>query len=508
MASTPAPVQPEELGMGYDRVRHGLLDYSAVTAPPRRKELREGTYHLKICENAAEVASALNIDASVSASYLNVASTSVKSQFMESLKLTTRSVTIVVYAYRESAEWTLKSPRLDGVSVPTAAQLADFVATYGDSFVDKVVEGAEYFAAYAFHLETSEQQRSFALQVKAELNLSVKAAAEVQTKLSNLASSSSMSQNFDHKISGVAESAPAPAGIVEFAQKFSSFAVVAPKTLRLEVTGYERIPSLRTPLAAMATTRQYFLGTPNAPGLYGVMNRLKGLQNQADLIKSIHDCYNYTGDIALKAFRKDLQDDLKALDDQIIAYAADPARTFVRPQLKSLDKGEPVLEFVEPQPVTFGGSGGGPVDFGPVRDALRRKQRISSIVMWGKSDRVPRIEVTYKDEKGEAGKREVAFGGRYGKTKDRLDIDDGDFPHLVSWISGDYVEFLAILLARNHGTTDQRGTNAGGGTSGQKYWTAPDGYVVLGIGGRGGDYVDQIRIVYAALRPTRFVLND
>jgi hypothetical protein len=499
MSSAPAPEAPEELGMGYDRVQRGKLEYCAVAGKSKRTELAENNCHFRVCETAQEVATALNIDTSVSVSYLSVASASVKSQFIESLKLTTRSVTIVVYAYRESAKWTLTGAKLsDDTTKPDSEDgLADFVAAYGDSHISEVVQGAEYFAAYAFHMETSEQQKSFALQAKAAVKAaSVEVAAEVQTKLSNLASSSMMETSFDQKISGVAEKTPDPTRIVEFAQSFPTLKIVAPKTLRFKVAGYEGIPGLRAPLAAMVRGRDHFLGTAQRPGLYGLVSQLKGLKNQADRIKGIYDCYNFEGDTALEAFRKGIEEDLNALDDQVSAYAANPATSLPTLTPKSFEKGEPQLQIEPGADVQFGGNGGNPWNFTSIDEAIRKRVRIAGI-RFGGDGVIQRLEIDYRSPS--AAWTDRAGNGEAYQLTTNLALGDDDFIKVIVVHAGEYVDRMEVELFNGE-------IRKAGGTGGGRHaWLVPFGSFVLGFQGRRGKYLDRLHIVHAALKNAKFV---
>lgn len=499
MASTAAPAAPEELGMGYDRIQRGMLEYSAVAGKQQHTAVSDSSYDLYICESARDVAKALNIDTSVSASYLSVASASVKSQFVDSLKLTTRSVTIVVYAHRETAKWALKQAKLDGADKPTTPdELADFVGGYGDSFVSEVVQGAEYFAAYSLHMETSEQQNSFALQAKAALNTgSVKVDAEVQTKLSSLLTSSSKEVTFRQRMSGVEATYPTEKDAVEFARNFPALPVKTPKTLRFKAAGYEEIPGLRTAFAATVKARAHFLGTVERPGLYAVMDELKGLRNQVEWIKGIYNCYNFAGDTDLASFRDGLEKDIDALDEQIEAYAANPATEFVKPAPKSFDKGEPQLQIEHGKEVEFGGTGGNAWNFMSTDEAIRKRVRIVGI-RFGGEDCIERLEIDYKTPTAPPWTDAAGTGEHYWLTTNLAPGAD-DFIKKVHVRAGQYIDRLRIELSNGEAR------EAGGTGGGANDWTVPVGSVVLGFQGRRGKYLDRLHIVHAKLKNAKFV---
>src|SRR3712207_5259428 len=88
---------PVKLFRGYDTVARGMLSSSAVTGGHEQSDARS-TVRVEVCESLSELAQALEIDASLSVSYLKAASVTAKMEFAKKLNVTARSVSIVVYA--------------------------------------------------------------------------------------------------------------------------------------------------------------------------------------------------------------------------------------------------------------------------------------------------------------------------------------------------------------------------------------------------------------------------
>lgn len=159
--------------------------------------LRDGAaaeVNIIVATDTMTVAESMSIESSVSVSYLGKASVSAKAGFFKSLQLNSFSTTILVTArttnYTESAQtYTLK----DGVSPVTSAREAEaFFGMYGDSFVDSVTVGAEYYAALVIQSSSVEEQKNVTAELKAKgIFKGVSAESQTQTAIQNFRKQSS-----------------------------------------------------------------------------------------------------------------------------------------------------------------------------------------------------------------------------------------------------------------------------------------------------------------------------
>ena len=102
---------PYELFNGYDSIANGMLNASAVAGDAKGGG-GSSLVNIRVCESVSELAKALEIDASLSVSYLKVVNVTAKMKFMQKLNATARSISIVVYASHEEATWAVKNVRL------------------------------------------------------------------------------------------------------------------------------------------------------------------------------------------------------------------------------------------------------------------------------------------------------------------------------------------------------------------------------------------------------------
>lgn len=487
----------EKLFNGYDSIANGMLNASAVAGAAERGGGRT-VVNIRVCESASELAKALEIDGSLSVSYLKAVNVTAKMKFMQKLDATARSVSIVVYASHESGTWRAKNVKLaDGIKAPTNdEEAADFAAVYGDSYVSEATQGGEYYAVYTFRTETQTEQKELTASLKAKgVYSGVTAKAEVQTKLTDFLKQTSTNWTFDQEITGIANpSLPDQDKLVEFALAFPSKTLDSEVTTGFKVAGYETVPGInRRKFAKIVENRDHFLGDD---GVLRSFARLNGLQNQINWLKRIYARYTFVGDKDLVTFETQVKTDLGKINKQITAYKRDPAADFDRPDLPSLEKGEPVLTYAAGQPESFGGEGGGPFDFMSPGEALRNQVKLTSVRFAAGDNVIRRLLVGYASDRAEWKNEQ----GKDGYWKEIFYLEDGQFPtRFRIRIADDVVARIEVF------SSDGRSTWCGSDRGAERDWKVPDGAVLLGFAGRSGLSVDQIKMIYATLKPAHYV---
>lgn len=131
-----------ELGMGFDSVlgdlRNDAIEFDTVDGGSA------STFHAKVCSSIEEMGSSLEINQSLSAGFAGFGQVDQKFEFATSQKVTTQSVQVVVYAKHAVRTLSVKNVRM----IPSAQKddLAQFLRVYGDSYIDSVAYGAEFYA--------------------------------------------------------------------------------------------------------------------------------------------------------------------------------------------------------------------------------------------------------------------------------------------------------------------------------------------------------------------------
>ena len=500
MTGGPDPI-PVKLFRGYDSVARGMLSSSAVTGGHEKSDARS-TVRVEVCESLSELAQALEIDASLSVSYLKAASVTAKMEFAKKLNVTARSVSIVVYAIHETGTWAAKDVKLqDGIAAPTDDDsAADFVQSYGDCFISSVTQGGEFFAVYIFNTETREEQQSLSASLKAEgIGGGVTAKADVQVKLSNFLKTTKTGWTLKQEITGIANPTfPEQDKLIEFALNFSKLTPDSPTTTNIKVQGHESVPKFGRKFAKVVRNRRYFLDPDD--GLLRSLGQLTAVRNQVAWLKRIYDRYNYSGDSALLQFERDLLTDIKAINNQIADWEIDAAATFPALKLPTLAQGEPVLQFEEAEPKSWGKGSAGPWNVVPVGDSIRNRTRIRSIQiasgMFENKEFLGRFAVEYTSDKHSW---KETYGGEPKDLQPTLYLEEGQFPVRFEVHYGSLVDRLKIHLS------DNRTIEAGGPSGGLEDWTVPKDHFVVGFGGRSGAIIDQLQILHAKLLPAKMV---
>ena len=354
-------------------------------------------------------------------------------------------------------------------------------------------------AVYTFHTETQTEQKELTASLKAKgVYSGVTAKLDVQTKLTDFLKETKTNWTFDQEITGLKNpSLPDQDKLIEYAIAFPS-KPLDPESVVVtgfKVSGYEGVPGInRRKFAKIVENRDHFLGRNGVLQSYA---RLDGIQNQIGWLKRIYARYTYSGDGALLTFEKQVQDDLEAIDDQIRKYRRDPAAEFKKPPLPSLQKGEPVLDYAAGQPVSFGGEGGGPFDFMRPGEALRNRVKITSLRFADGDDVIHQMRIEYSSDRRDWPDTQ----GQNGNWREIFYLEDGQFPIGFSFRCDE--KYIYGIEVRS---SDGRSTSAGNRSKGSlNKWDVPAGAVLLGFAGRSGALVDQLKMMYATLKPARYV---
>ncbi|MEO1044246.1 MAG: jacalin-like lectin [Pseudomonadota bacterium] len=459
--------------------------------------------NVSVTEGVVELSQALQIDQSLSVDYAGIAKVDQKMQFVRKQKATSTSINIVVYARHENASRSARNPKM---TVDTQdMKVADFVDAYGDSYIESVDEGGEYYAVYTFFTETKSEQTALKASLKASgIYSGVSASGSLEIAIDNFVKTTNTAWTFDQEISGIQNPVlPTRDTMVDFAIKFPSIPLDAPVVIGMTTTGYEHVPDLdpefKEKFAIIIKNRRYFVGSRIDGGLTEPLVKIASLQNSVAVLEEIYGTYGYDGDTGLREFRDLLEENRKAISAQFVAYEDDPVQDFTPPDLPSLDKGTPVLTFDKGTSALWGGGGGGPFDFPPIQESLRNRQTLRVIRLRSGSE-IDAITLGYRDMHGDLAAQKHGGGG--GSDQNALSFDPGEFVTQVDVRSGRRIDNLKITT--NRGAS----TQGGGGGGGPHTWSVPDGAVVLGFQGRSGARLDAIQVVYAALKPAEFRPNS
>ena len=494
-----AATAPVALLQGYDSVS-GLGLSTALTGKAKN-DRASSDLRYRVCQDLSSLATALDLNQSLSIGFGPVGSVDEKMNFVSNLNVTTHSISIVVYARHGIGTETATDVSLDRTKVEKPvgnAALLEFFLGYGDSYVASCTKGGEYFAVYTFYSQTREEKSQLELDMKAQGIFEVaKVDATLQLKLNSFTSSTKTRLSVTQKIIGIRDPKLPPADkIIEFAEGFSSLPLDAPSVIHFETHGYERVPGFGS-FQPIVKNRRFFVGSGVLDGLAASLVRVKQLQNQIRWLQDIHAFYGYD-DPRLAQVAAQAKTDLETLDGLINDFEDDPTRSFQAPKLASLDAGTPSLSYATAESPQYGRREGTTfIDVDVVTD-LARKTRVASLRI-ASGTRIDNLRVVYENATGKP--QQIDHGGSGGGWSNPLPLRPGQFVTRISGGSGSTGMLLQIDIT---GGASLRGGQEGG-DRGSFDWTVDKGCFVLGFAGRASkDFLEQIACVYCKLEPAKW----
>lgn len=380
------------LGQGFDTFTNSVAGNQCVKQNVLPPGQAAPSCNISVCTSVEQLNTSLGISASASASY-GAASVSDKASFVQSLQVTTTSVTVVVYA--NSPTTSTLSP-VEIVAGRSMSDATKFCAAYGDTCVTTLTTGSEYMAVYVFYSQSKDEQTSVTNTLTANgvvggANLS----ASLTTALTTTMSSTTTRTTLQQQIYGVTGlTFPAASDIASFALTFGTIPPNAPTVISFATTGYEQAFATAPPGTAphswanVVTNRtSYLVGANGTPGYAQELAQLHALQSQIAWIAGIYQVYSgpkipVFSDPQLQSAKDQVTADINTLVALINSINAAPATVPAAPKLSSLSLGSPSLA-CSALPVAgqvWGGGAAGPSRTSPPRAFSRaRSSRRSAL---------------------------------------------------------------------------------------------------------------------------------
>ncbi len=304
---------------------------------------------VSICTDTESVSEALSVSGSVSGSWVD-GSADDKASFTQSLNMTSTSVVVIVHTVVDRGQYQAEEYDLTETASNDLAGkgVAAFFKKYGDSFVDTIRTGAEYYAAFVYDSTTVDEQRQITNSLKASagtLN------ATLSTTLSDAQSSTQVTLRISQKMTGAGDAdlpSPDPTDIVDFALNFTNqTASTSPTVLSFTTQGYEHAGV--TGFDAVVTNRDLLGDTT----FIDAITTLTVLEPQVSLIRTMYGKYQYTADTEFNTRAAQVDTDYAALLALLTAIETDVTATYDPLSLPSLEYGTPVVSYdLKPAPAT------------------------------------------------------------------------------------------------------------------------------------------------------------
>ena len=451
----------------------------------------------QLCRSRQDLVRSLHSGLSLGVGLGPVQLLTAKQAFRDSLKTTTFSLSLVVWARQVAAALEVgQTHLLDGITVPDSnAELEAFVALHGDGFVAAAEVGGECHGVFTFFAQSREQARMVEREFEAGLGLGGLALnpALVET-VTTVARRVEVNVGFRMQVIGSRAQPPAEAAsLIPFATDFAVLPLDQPALISLRTRGYETVPAIGAAFRAVASNRQLFSGEGDGDGLIDRRERLESLIHQMDCVADTYRLYAVAPDPSLAVQRAAATADLAAIEACRAAYAAAPTAPLASPELPSLAAGSPALNVSLGEEPPMGGNGGEPFAFPGRAEAIRQRRHLVAVGLRTGS-RVDQIRLRYAGE-GDPLEAEV-HGGGGGGDRGSLELGDGVVIRRIEGLSGSRVDRLFLT------SSDGQRIGGGGGAGDRPVdWTVPADSVLLGFSGRSGRELDGLRAVVARFGP-------
>lgn len=494
---------PGDVFSGYDSM-NGTCKATAVDGVAREPGTDNSTVvSIDVCTSAQDVANALSISGTASASY-GAFSATASASYAHRLRLTETSTVVVISVVRKTSvqRYRSTSPMAD---VPTPETIEDFYQTYGDVWVSSLTRGMQYWSLFVRHDTSRQEQTDVVTSLTADGGVGEFAGSvEVNTALSRTLRSEGSRWNHTQGVVGL----PAVAlkgidGVLAFANAFNEQPDDKAAVLAFSTQGYETVPGFPDPLVKQLKKSRELIWNPTRPTVASLQSRRLTLLAQARKIDEVADLYKAYGyaDPRLAEVRGMVDDDLDELSTTEADIKGDPFAVWTLPDSPSRKFGAPEAK-VEVHAKQQVGGGGGVAFWAPSRaDVLAGNACLTGL--WPRrgdgSKVVSHLQVSYA---GEPAPR-VDAGGWAGNWADPLPLSAENRVN--------YLEIAADALVRGITVTTTNGgkTSAGNGNGFTlTRYPLADNERLVGFNGRSGALVDNLQPVVAAFSPAAWPEQD
>lgn len=452
---------PTKLGQGYDSFASLARNQKSVLTFVEANVGTSSKCRIRVCEGIQSVNDALEISAAASVGIPGVAQVEAKVEFVRNLKMTSRTVSIVINARRVD---TLRIQDVLLTSPPPANTdvALSFYRQHGDCYVSSLQLGGEYIAIYSFYSETTEEAESLKTSLQASgIVDGVELSGSLTTKISTAVQNSQFETYFEQTLLGYTKPLPKQDQISEFALGLLAEKPAVPAVVAFAVAPYEDLLTDRKPFREIAQNRAKL--TEPGIGIAALRTTRYEILNQARWLRDgVYVAYGYHGDKDLAVKIGVVENDLALLNQWLSQTRENPTRVVAPPSTSSSGWKLPRLNYTTQSAGAWGYKPDGDKAFDDGFSAAK-PWAIRRIRAKGKGC-IDKLEVTYGllDVGAWANASEVVQhggdGGDWSSTS--LDLEFGE-----------YITSIA-------GTTNSRGrvsvTQLQIKTSKNKSWTFPN----------------------------------
>lgn|GEM_PF-4590176 len=496
-----------ELFQGFDtyggHACNRIVQGTAGTATAYKKS------YVRTCTSRSDLSSALEIDASVSATYGTFSFDS-KSKYLHELNTTDETVTVVIYAANTEettrSDASIPQATIDKLTTPEAVR--DFVKQYGDQWVDSVRIGSEFMASFTFRSQTREEKTRVEQELKASGVFGATLNASLAMKISNAMKNVSVETVTKYEVVGLSKGTPSSNdvdGLVKFALEFMNLAPDKPKVVSFTTLPYEALLPSSVDFAAVTANRAAFVGTPARMGWSGMMIQLQDVMNTCVDIRRIYAFYANQQDPLLTSRNTQVKQDLDRLYAEVQEVRSNQSKVWDLKAPASLEYGMPSLNVTVMCPVApnfLQGAGGG--QFTDVtRDQVSQLIHLDRVRVESSSI-IDMVVARYSVQYPKQSPYDLKHGDPWNQNHPALELDPDDFiVEMAGWMGYNFwgAYDVAGLVFR---TAKGKYFESGPAAKVKDRWVAAPGEVMVGFTGRSGTCVDTLKPLVARFGPAKW----
>ncbi len=477
-------------------------------------------YSYRVCHSLASVIKEIGTEAELAYKSPGFAGSS-KVEFMKNLNATETSV-VIIAKYENKQVNTASSVTFEAAvtsslppsPAPTpATALLNFYDNYGDSYVNEVHVGGEYFAAFTFLSETVSEQSTILAELSAKgiagggvLN------GSMITQINTLQQQTNVRTNFQQTLIGYSGvSLPTtPAAIPDFVSNSLPNASTPNQTIGYKTEQYYHLPGTARAAWHPLILSLSYLNQDVVPAIEQCVAQIDAIES----IQSLYNRYGYTQDAILTSSLTAANTCKTGLMTYLSSLWENPTLSpAVLPDSVSiLKKGLPKPSF-EINLFNLAGDsvGGGPFNDVTDYDVLESTKNLSSIGMQS-GEWINAIITGYtNDFDGASEAISVKHGGSGGGYQPNLSLDVKFPATYVKSISAttnnnqnNYVDYVSVTTNAAQHNTQSWGVAGANETT----WTKENNTFFIGWAGRSGEYLDHLKAQVLTFSPATWTPFD
>lgn len=452
------------------------------------------------CTSVQDLQTALDVSVGIAASF-GIGSGDAKSEFISQMSKSSTSVYVVVYSRYSITEEVDNSSLVQ--QFPSGESAVSWYYANGDSWVNLIKTGIEYFGVYSFQCTTVDEQTRVISSLEASgITEGGDVSANFQMNMQTAMQSIETNESFNQGCSGYNGAEPTSSEMSAFALSLPTLYDPADASvLYFNVTGYERVEGFPFQLfEEVRVSRGKF--NQCSKSLAQISQQL----NHAQQILNIYRTYGYLGDTGFLESQNKLSSDVGALNDIFTSMQTDPTTSQTIPTLNWPSVGSPEIQMKTVRKPIGGGEGGNSwQDMTP--QSANQQMVLKTLTLWG-GPLLNGVITSYVSATGQVANYQFGNCGESGDNGTTFNMGTSERISQISTTFGNDINSITVTTINlpefTTGTT-QTAPRVPDASSGTALWTMTNNATAytcfLGFYGQSGSHIDAIGVTTLTFTP-------